>query len=114
MRGESEPAAILRDAARKPARLLRMRFNLLKHNNLMLRSERRERLEAWAASDSVLGTGNRDVLREPEGHRAETSRAVVHGSSRLSERRPLLQRSRGTRALEGLSCRRGIEAEGAR
>jgi len=28
-----------------------MRFNLLKHNNLMLRSERRERLEAWAASD---------------------------------------------------------------
>jgi dsDNA-binding SOS-regulon protein len=27
-----------------------MRFNLLKHNNLMLRSERRERLEAWAAS----------------------------------------------------------------
>jgi len=24
----------------------------LKHNNLMLRSERRERLEAWAASDS--------------------------------------------------------------
>jgi hypothetical protein len=25
---------------------------LLKHNNLMLRSERRERLEAWAASDS--------------------------------------------------------------
>ena len=29
----------------------RMRSNLLKHNNLMLRSERRERLEAWAASD---------------------------------------------------------------
>src|SRR6266700_2777739 len=28
-----------------------MRSNLLKHNNLMLRSERRERLEAWAASD---------------------------------------------------------------
>jgi hypothetical protein len=28
-----------------------MRFNLLKHNNLMRRSERRERLEAWAASD---------------------------------------------------------------
>jgi len=28
-----------------------MRFNLLKHNNLMLRSERRERLEAWATSD---------------------------------------------------------------
>jgi len=26
--------------------------NLLKHNNLMLRSERRARLEAWAASDS--------------------------------------------------------------
>jgi len=28
-----------------------MRFVLLKHNDLMLRSERRERLEAWAASD---------------------------------------------------------------
>jgi len=26
----------------------------LKHNNLMLRSERRERLEAWAASDSQI------------------------------------------------------------
>jgi hypothetical protein len=26
-------------------------MDLLKHNNLMLRSERRERLEAWAASD---------------------------------------------------------------
>jgi len=26
----------------------------LKHNNLMLRSERRERLEAWAASDSPI------------------------------------------------------------
>jgi hypothetical protein len=31
-----------------------MRSNLLKHNNLMLRSERRERLEAWAASDSSI------------------------------------------------------------
>jgi len=29
--------------------LLRMRSNLLKHNNLMLRSERRERLEAWGS-----------------------------------------------------------------
>jgi hypothetical protein len=28
--------------------------NLLKHNTLMLRSERRERLEAWAASDSPI------------------------------------------------------------
>jgi len=27
---------------------------LLKHNNLMLRSERRERLEAWAASESPI------------------------------------------------------------
>jgi hypothetical protein len=27
---------------------------LLKHNNLMLRSERRERLEAWAANDSPI------------------------------------------------------------
>jgi len=26
----------------------------LKHNNLMLRSERRERLEAWAVSDSQI------------------------------------------------------------
>jgi hypothetical protein len=31
-----------------------MRSNLMKHNNLMLRSERRERLEAWAASDSPI------------------------------------------------------------
>jgi ArsC family len=31
-----------------------MRSNLLKHNNLMLRSEQRERLEAWAASDSPI------------------------------------------------------------
>src|SRR5216683_2817342 len=31
-----------------------MRSSLLKHNNLMLRSERRERLEAWAASDSPI------------------------------------------------------------
>ena len=30
-----------------------VRLNLLRHNNLMLRSERRERLEAWAASDST-------------------------------------------------------------
>lgn len=38
--------------SRRPLRgLLRMRSNLLKHNNLMLRSERRERLEAWAASE---------------------------------------------------------------
>jgi hypothetical protein len=31
-----------------------MRFNLLKHNNLMPRSEQRERLEAWTASDSHI------------------------------------------------------------
>src|SRR3977135_2843960 len=41
--------------SRRPLRdLLRMRSNSLKHNNLMLRSERRERLEAWAASDSQI------------------------------------------------------------
>src|SRR3979490_1652997 len=41
--------------SRRPLRdLLRMRSNSLKHNNLMLRSERRERLEAWAASDSPI------------------------------------------------------------
>jgi hypothetical protein len=40
---------ILRDGALRG--LLMMRSNLLKHNNLMLRSERSERLEAWAASD---------------------------------------------------------------
>src|SRR5712691_8678417 len=41
--------------SRRPLRgLLRMRSNLLKHNNLMLRSERRERLEAWAASDPPI------------------------------------------------------------
>jgi hypothetical protein len=28
-----------------------MKFNLLKHNKLMPRSEQRERFEAWAASD---------------------------------------------------------------
>src|SRR5450631_1682203 len=41
--------------SRRPLRgLLRMRSNLLKHNNLMLRSELRERLEAWATSDSPI------------------------------------------------------------
>src|ERR1700704_1806034 len=40
--------------ARPVGGLLRMRSNLLKHNNLMLRSERRERLEAWAASDQPI------------------------------------------------------------
>jgi hypothetical protein len=46
------------DPSRRPLRgLLRMRSNLLKHNNLMLRSERRERLEAWAASDSHIYDG---------------------------------------------------------
>ncbi len=41
--------------SRRPLRdLLSMRSNSLKHNNLMLRSERRERLEAWAASDSPI------------------------------------------------------------
>jgi hypothetical protein len=33
---------------------LRMRLKLSKHDNLMLRSERRERLEAWAAIDSPI------------------------------------------------------------
>ena len=38
--------------SRRPLRgLLRMRSSLLKHIDLMLRSERRERLEAWAASE---------------------------------------------------------------
>src|SRR6266436_10418571 len=41
--------------SRRPLRgLLRMRSNLLKHKNLMLRSEHRERLEAWATSDSPI------------------------------------------------------------
>jgi hypothetical protein len=30
-----------------------MRSNLLKHNNLMLRSERRERLEAWEQATHI-------------------------------------------------------------
>src|SRR5450756_2481936 len=47
----TEPV-IGRAFARPVGGLLGMRSNLLKHNNLMLRSERRERLEAWAASDS--------------------------------------------------------------
>src|SRR6266581_6175732 len=46
----TEPV-IGRAFARPVGGLLRMRSNLLKHNNLMLRSERRERLEACAASD---------------------------------------------------------------
>jgi hypothetical protein len=32
-------------------------MDLLKHNDVMLRSERRERLEAWAASDSGTRAG---------------------------------------------------------
>jgi hypothetical protein len=31
-----------------------MRYKVLKQNNLILRSERRERLEAWATSDSLI------------------------------------------------------------
>src|SRR6267154_3148382 len=49
----TEPV-IVRAFARPVGGLLRMRSNLLKHNNLMLRSERRERLEAWAAGDSPI------------------------------------------------------------
>src|SRR5216683_6231391 len=49
----TEPV-IGRAFARPVGDLLRMRSNSLKHNNLMLRSERRERLEAWAASDSPI------------------------------------------------------------
>src|SRR5258705_11187667 len=49
----TEPV-IGRAFARPVGGLLRMRSSLLKHNNLMLRSERRERLEARAASDSSI------------------------------------------------------------
>jgi hypothetical protein len=49
----TEPV-IGRAFARPVGDLLRMRSNSLKHNNLMLRSERRERLEAWAVSDSQI------------------------------------------------------------
>src|SRR5712675_2459275 len=49
----TEPV-IGRAFARPVGDLLRMRSSSLKHNNLMLRSERRERLEAWAASDSQI------------------------------------------------------------
>src|SRR6267142_472285 len=52
---------ILRDAAKRP--LLRVRSNLLKHNNLMLRSEQRERLEAWAASDQPISHGQYQAHR---------------------------------------------------
>ena len=45
-----------------------MRFNLLKHNNLMLRSERRERLEAWAASDSPTAYSVPDQRYTGAGH----------------------------------------------
>ncbi len=40
-------------------------YNLLKHNNLMLRSERRERLEAWAASDSSISHSQYWRIRSP-------------------------------------------------
>src|ERR1700688_553321 len=55
LRDGAEPV-IGRAFARPVGGLLRMRFNLLKHNNLMLRSEPRERLEAWAANDSPTPT----------------------------------------------------------
>jgi hypothetical protein len=42
-------AAILRDGPLRGS--LGTRSSLLKHDNLMLRSERRERLDAWAAND---------------------------------------------------------------
>jgi hypothetical protein len=49
----AEPV-IGRASARPVGGLLRMRSKLLKQNNLMLRSERRERLEAWATSDPLI------------------------------------------------------------
>jgi hypothetical protein len=49
----SEPLAA--HPSRRPlCGLLRMRLSLSKHNDLMLRSEQRERLEAWAAT-SIFG-----------------------------------------------------------
>jgi hypothetical protein len=50
--------AIAAHPSRRPLRsLLRITSNLLKHNDVMLRSERRGRLEAWAASDSQISHG---------------------------------------------------------
>src|SRR6266702_1958333 len=61
---ETAPEPVIgRAFARPVGGLLRMRSNLLKHNNLMLRSERRERLEAWAASDSPsISTAHRLIV----------------------------------------------------
>jgi len=52
----AEPV-IGRAFARPVGGLLRMRSKVLKQDNLMLRSERRERLEAWAASGSLISDG---------------------------------------------------------
>jgi hypothetical protein len=49
----TEPV-IGRAFARPVGGLLGRRSNLLKHNSLMLRSEQRERLEAWAASEPPI------------------------------------------------------------
>jgi hypothetical protein len=67
-----------------------MRFNLLKHNNLMLRSERRERLEAWAASDSPI-SHSQYWSRRPCGGRGgptpQKPRDAARGLRNLDRRR---------------------------
>src|SRR6266568_8100507 len=66
--------------SRRPLRgLLRMRSNLLKHNNLMLRSERRERLEAWAASDSPISHSQYYSALNATPMRLSLTQATRHG-----------------------------------
>jgi hypothetical protein len=64
LRDGAEPV-IGRAFARPVGGLLRMRSHSLKHNNLILRSERRERLEAWAASDSPISHSQYQRIRSP-------------------------------------------------
>src|SRR6187399_799876 len=64
--------------SRRPRRgTLRMRSYLLKHNNLMVKSERRERLETWAASDHRFHVITPGPMRSRTDRRPADRRAAV-------------------------------------
>ena len=65
---------------------------MLKHNNLMLRSEQRERLEAWAASVHISHIGaSRDERGPVKFHGAQVSGDKVAGD-KVSRRNNQLTR----------------------
>src|SRR6266436_3094485 len=85
-----------------------MRSNLLKHNNLMLRSERRERLEAWAAGDSPMSHSRVLPGGDPEQfveHLGLPGRRQWFVRQRKAEKRPVDNLGTGTRYVIGQSGR---------